>query len=136
MAVVAIRKIALEYLTAAAGPTSHSPPPMEVAAKTAPGPMTLNRLRNPNGGGAGNSSTVQGAMAPESAGSSSADFLSLIDCIARIVAPQVWAQQCYIEKPALKQKGQRKQLVGRVRSSKIRLLWRPKPSRRNIGATR
>ena len=34
-----------EYLTAAAGPTSHSPPPIEVAAMIAPGPITLSRLR-------------------------------------------------------------------------------------------
>ena len=34
-----MRKIADEYLTAAAGPTSHSPPPIEVAAMIAPGPI-------------------------------------------------------------------------------------------------
>ena len=38
MAIVAIRKIDDEYLTAAAGPTSHSPPPIDVAAMIAPGP--------------------------------------------------------------------------------------------------
>ena len=56
---VAIRKIADEYLTAAAGPTSHSPPPIDVAAMMAPGPMILKRLRALNGGGAGRSATSQ-----------------------------------------------------------------------------
>ena len=59
MATVAIRKIDDEYLTAAAGPTSHSPPPIEVAAMIAPGPMTLKRFRALNGGGAGRSATSQ-----------------------------------------------------------------------------
>ena len=53
------------YLTAAAGPTSHSPPPMEVAAMTAPGPMTLSRSRKPKGGGAGRSATSQAGSSPE-----------------------------------------------------------------------
>src|SRR5687767_3894384 len=115
MAVVAIRKIALEYLTAAAGPTSHSPPPMEVAANTAPGPMTLNRLRNPNGGGAGYSSTVQGAMAPESAGSSSADFLSFIDSIARICCARGVGATMLHQKTCAQAKRSTK-TIGRTRS--------------------
>src|SRR5439155_27266206 len=61
---VAMRKIEVEYLTAAAGPTSHSPPPMDVAAMTAPGPITLSRLRRPKGGGAGSSSTSQEGSSP------------------------------------------------------------------------
>ena len=64
MATVAMRKIDDEYFTAAAGPTSHSPPPIEVAAMMAPGPMTAIRLRRPNGGGAGNSATSQRGSAP------------------------------------------------------------------------
>ena len=69
MATVAMRKIADEYLTAAAGPTSHSPPPIEVAAMIAPGPMTVIRLRRPNGGGAGSSATSQRGSSPWSVGS-------------------------------------------------------------------
>ena len=69
MAIVAIRKIAEEYLTAAAGPTSHSPPPIDVAAITAPGPMIfLKRFRGPNGGGAGRSDTSHGGNSPWVAG--------------------------------------------------------------------
>ena len=68
MATVAIRKIADEYLTAAAGPTSHSPPPIEVAAMMAPGPMILKRLRAPNGGGAGRSATSHRGSSPWLAG--------------------------------------------------------------------
>ena len=64
MAIVAIRKIDDEYLTAAAGPTSHSPPPIDVAAMIAPGPITLNRLRPLNAGGAGRSLTSQRGSAP------------------------------------------------------------------------
>jgi len=41
-----------------------SPPPIEVAAITAPGPITRNRLRKPKGGGAGSSSTSQGGSSP------------------------------------------------------------------------
>src|SRR4029450_1755897 len=52
MATVAMRKMSVPYLTAAAGPTSHSPPPIDVAAMTAPAPMILKRFRAPNGGGA------------------------------------------------------------------------------------
>ena len=62
--IVAMRKMADEYFTAAAGPTSHSPPPIDVAAMMAPGPMTLNRLRLENGGGAGKSATSQRGSAP------------------------------------------------------------------------
>ena len=69
MATVAMRKIADEYLTAAAGPTSHSPPPIEVAAMMAPGPITANMLRRPNGGGAGSSATSQGGSSPWPGGS-------------------------------------------------------------------
>ena len=61
---VAMRKIADEYLTAAAGPTSHSPPPIDVAAMMAPGPMILKRLRALNGGGAGRSATSQRGSSP------------------------------------------------------------------------
>ena len=64
MATVAIRKIADEYLTAAAGPTSHSPPPMDVAAMIAPGPITLSMLRKLKGGGAGRSATSQRGSSP------------------------------------------------------------------------
>src|SRR4051812_11579311 len=55
MATVAMRKMEVPNLTALAGPTSHSPPPMDVAAMTAPGPMTLKRLRRLYGGGGGRS---------------------------------------------------------------------------------
>ena len=64
MATVAIRKIEEEYFTAAAGPTSHSPPPIEVAAMMAPGPMTVIRFRRPKGGGAGSSATSHRGSAP------------------------------------------------------------------------
>ncbi len=64
MAIDAMRKIDDEYLTAAAGPTSHSPPPIEVAAMMAPGPMILKRLRMPNGGGAGRSASSQRGSSP------------------------------------------------------------------------
>ena len=64
IAMVAIRKIAEEYLTAAAGPTSHSPPPIDVAAITAPGPITLSRLRALKGSGAGRSATSQRGSSP------------------------------------------------------------------------
>ena len=64
IATVAIRKIDDEYFTAAAGPTSHSPPPIEVAAMTAPGPITLSRLRVLNGSGAGRSATSQRGSSP------------------------------------------------------------------------
>ena len=68
MATVTMRKIDAVYLTAAAGPTSHSPPPMEVAAMTAPGPMTLSMFRKPKGGGAGRSVDFPGAEARRSPG--------------------------------------------------------------------
>src|SRR6185369_14831725 len=64
MAAVTSRKMDDEYLTATAGPTSHSPPPIDVAAITAPGPITRNKLRSPNGGGAGSSSTSHGGSSP------------------------------------------------------------------------
>ena len=48
----------------AAGPTSHSPPPIDVAAMIAPGPMTFIRLRALNGSGAGRSATSQRGNAP------------------------------------------------------------------------
>src|SRR5436190_2324945 len=64
IAAVTSRNIEDEYLTATAGPTSHSPPPIEVEAITAPGPMTRRRFRKPNGGGAGNSSTSHAGKAP------------------------------------------------------------------------
>src|SRR5262245_700624 len=64
METVAMRKIAVEYFTAAAGPTSHSPPPIDVAAITAPGPITFIRFRRPKGGGAGRSVTSQGGRHP------------------------------------------------------------------------
>src|SRR5215470_18120317 len=64
MAAVTSRNIEEEYFTATAGPTSHSPPPIEVAAITAPGPITRSRLRKPKGGGAGSSSTSQGGSWP------------------------------------------------------------------------
>jgi hypothetical protein len=75
MATVAIRKIADEYLTAAAGPTSHSPPPIDVAAMIAPGPMTRNMLRRVKGGGAGRSATVQRGSCPCTAGRESSAVL-------------------------------------------------------------
>src|SRR5215217_5469412 len=75
MATEAMRKMSEEYLTAAAGPTSHSPPPIEVAAITAPGPITFSRFRPLNGSGAGRSSTLQRGNAPWSAGSASAAAL-------------------------------------------------------------
>ncbi len=59
-----MRKMADEYLTAAAGPTSHSPPPIDVAAMMAPGPITANMFRRPKGGGAGSSATFQGGSSP------------------------------------------------------------------------
>ena len=68
MATVTMRKIDAVYLTAAAGPTSHSPPPMEVAAMTAPGPMTLSMFRKPKAGGTGRSVTSQGGSSPQSRG--------------------------------------------------------------------
>src|SRR5688572_28597424 len=61
--------MAEEYLTAAAGPTSHSPPPIDVAAMIAPGPITAIMLRNVNTGGAGRSATSQGGSYPCSGGS-------------------------------------------------------------------
>jgi hypothetical protein len=64
MATVAMRKIDDEYFTAAAGPTSHSPPPIDVAAMIAPGPITFSRFRKLNGGGAGSSSTAQRGSSP------------------------------------------------------------------------
>ena len=71
IAIEAIRKIAVEYLTAAAGPTSHSPPPIDVAAMIAPGPMILKRLRALNGGGAGKSATSHRGSSPWLAGKGS-----------------------------------------------------------------
>ena len=68
MAMVAMRKIADEYLTAVAGPTSHSPPPIDVAAMTAPGPMTFIAFRMPKGSGAGSSAMSQAGNAPWSGG--------------------------------------------------------------------
>jgi hypothetical protein len=64
MAMVAMRKMADEYLTAAAGPTSHSPPPIDVAAMMAPGPITASMFRMLNGGGAGSSATFHGGNSP------------------------------------------------------------------------
>ena len=75
IATVAIRKIADEYLTAAAGPTSHSPPPIDVAAMIAPGPMTRNMLRTVNGGGAGRSATAQRGSSPWNAAKASSSVL-------------------------------------------------------------
>ena len=63
MATVAIRKMSVQYLTAVAGPTSHSPPPIDVAAMIAPGPITFSALRRPKGGGAGSSATSQAGSA-------------------------------------------------------------------------
>ena len=59
-----IKKIDDEYLTAAAGPTSHSPPPIDVAAITAPGPMTRIMFRRLNGGGAVSSETSHAGSSP------------------------------------------------------------------------
>jgi hypothetical protein len=64
MATVAMRKMSVPYLTAVAGPTSHSPPPIDVAAMTAPGPMTFIALRSPKGSGAGSSAMSQAGRAP------------------------------------------------------------------------
>src|SRR5690606_9469605 len=52
------------YFTAAAGPTSHSPPPIEVAAMIAPGPITRSMLPKLNGGGAGSSAVSHGGSSP------------------------------------------------------------------------
>src|SRR5688572_1304928 len=71
-----MRKIADEYLTAAAGPTSHSPPPIEVAAMIAPGPMTENMFRKLKGGGAGRSLTSHGGSSPCVGGSKSRDAVA------------------------------------------------------------
>src|SRR5688572_15292642 len=64
IAIDAMRKMDDEYLTAAAGPTSHSPPPIEVAAMIAPGPITFSMLRKLKDGGAGRSETFHGGSAP------------------------------------------------------------------------
>jgi hypothetical protein len=64
MAIVAMPMIVAPYFTAAAGPTSHSPPPMAVASRIAPGPMTRSTLRDVNGGGAGRSAVDQGGRPP------------------------------------------------------------------------
>jgi hypothetical protein len=64
MAAVAIRKIDDEYFTAAAGPMSHSPPPIDAAAMIAPGPMTRAAERTENGGAAGRSRTLHASSAP------------------------------------------------------------------------
>src|SRR5207245_11016329 len=81
---VAIRNIEEEYLTAAAGPTSHSPPPIDVAAMTAPGPMTFRRFRKPKGGGAGRSVTSQAGSSPAVAGST----LPRASAALLVLAPQ------------------------------------------------
>jgi hypothetical protein len=64
MATVAMRKMSVPYFTAVAGPTSHSPPPIEVAAMTAPGPITFMALRMLKGRGAGSSAMSQAGRAP------------------------------------------------------------------------
>ena len=64
MAIVAMPMIVAPYFTAAAGPTSHSPPPIAVASRIAPGPMTRSTLRAVNGGGAGRSAVDQAGRPP------------------------------------------------------------------------
>ena len=51
------------YCTAIAGPTSHSPPPMEDASRIAPGPITRKTFRTENGGAPGRSRTSQAGRA-------------------------------------------------------------------------
>src|SRR6185503_13079818 len=74
MATVAMRKMSVPYLTAVAGPTSHSPPPIEVAAMTAPGPMTFIALRTLKGRGAGSSAMSHAGNDPWSGGRDGSSF--------------------------------------------------------------
>jgi hypothetical protein len=64
MATVAIPITDAPYCTLAAGPTSHSPPPIAVARRMAPGPITRKALAAVNGGGSGRSATLQGGNPP------------------------------------------------------------------------
>src|SRR6186997_2763620 len=64
MAIVAMPMMLVPYLTAAAGPTSHSPPPIAVASRIAPGPITRSTWRTVNGGGAGRSAVDQAGRPP------------------------------------------------------------------------
>ena len=52
------------YCTPTAGPTSHSPPPVEATSRITPGPMTRKRLPPENGGGSGKSSCPQRGRLP------------------------------------------------------------------------
>ena len=45
--------------TATAGPTSHSPPPIDAASRIAPGPIVRSALRNERGSGSGRSARPQ-----------------------------------------------------------------------------
>src|SRR5438874_1061972 len=67
MEAVATHRSAPPYLAVTAGPISHSPLPMEVPSKIAPGPMTAMAVRNENGGGAGRSACSQAGSVRASA---------------------------------------------------------------------
>src|SRR5579875_2305090 len=56
---VATHSSAAPYLAVSAGPISHSPLPIEVPRRIAPGPMTRIALRSEKGGGAGRSDFSQ-----------------------------------------------------------------------------
>jgi hypothetical protein len=56
---VATQSNAPPYLAVTAGPISHSPLPMDVPSRIAPGPITAMAARSENGGGAGKSAWSQ-----------------------------------------------------------------------------
>src|SRR5262245_327305 len=64
MAAVAIHNTPGPCLMTVAGPTSHSPPPIDAANKIAPGPITRNVFRRENGNGSGSSATSHLASVP------------------------------------------------------------------------
>jgi len=61
---VAIPMMLVPYFTPAAGPTSHSPPPIAVARRIAPGPITRLTFDGVKGGGVGRSATPHGGRPP------------------------------------------------------------------------
>src|SRR5882724_231319 len=79
MASVAIQKTDVPNCTPIAGPTSHSPPPIDVASRIAPGPIVLNIFFAEKGRGSGSSSLPQGGRLPGLTASglgSGLDFMS------------------------------------------------------------
>ena len=62
------------YLTTVVGPTSHSPPPMEVPKRMAPGPITLKMFSTSQAGAGGKSASSQAGNSPAETVAGGSDF--------------------------------------------------------------